>query len=247
MAITKHKVLEPTLWKDSESLYQEVLETLLSIAWAYIDNVRCRQGLNIFNSDVLDIFIYGSSTNYFYNKKSDIDICILFDMDKLKERNPDSRLQKSLTLFYYNWAMTHHCEIYGRKVDLSFEAVNSYRHKGHYRTGAMYSLLHKQWIYRPVVVSDKEFRELKKEADGIYREILKDFRKVKAHGFPMDEIQALHQNIHHSKNVAHDTNIVQPITSMYIAWRRIRNRGIMTELENHAIKHESEEFILKKN
>ena len=141
--------------------------------------------------------------------------------------------------------MTHHCQIYGRKVDLSFEAVNSYKHKGRYRTGSMYSLLNQLWIYRPVVVSDKEFRQLKKEADGIYRAILKDFRKVKANGFQIDEIQNLHQNIHNSKNLAHDTNIVQPITSMYIAWRRIRNRGIMTELENRAIKHESEEFILK--
>ena len=245
MAIRKHKILEPKIWKDSETLNQEVLETLLSIAWAYIDTVRCRHGLKILNSDVLDIFFYGSSTNYFYNKKSDIDICILFDMNKVIERNPDFRVLKSLTLFYYNWSMTHHCRIYGRKVDLSFESPDSNKYGSHYRTGAIYSLLHKQWIYRPVAISDKEFRQIQKEADEIYRAIMKDFYKVKANGFQHDEIQKLHHDIYKSKNIAHDTNIVQPVTSMYLAFRKIRNRGILTELENHAIENESAEFVLK--
>ena len=245
MEIRKHNHLEPKIWTTNNTLYPESREMFLSIAWAFIDNVRCRMGLEIYNSDVKDIFVYGSIANYFYNKKSDVDICILLDMDSVKAKNPERNVEQDLTMFYYNWAMTHHCNIYGRKVDISYEKVNSDRAKGHYRTGAMYSLIKNDWIYAPVIISDAEFHDITSKAKSIYKKIVKDYKVVKKNGFIRDEIETLYKNIYHSKNTAHDENITQPVTPMYIAFRKVRNRGIIDRLQQEAIKKESAEFVLK--
>ena len=245
MKIVKHKHLEPKIWNKDNSLRNEVREMLLSMAWAYIDNVRCKMGLKIHNSDIQDIFLYGSITNYFYTRKSDMDMCILLDMDKIAERNPDARVEQSMTMFYYNWAMTHHCCIYGRKIDISFENCNSTKSRKHFRTGAMYSLVNNNWIYTPVIISDSEFRQITKEAQSIYKNIMRDYRIVKKNGFQQDDIERVYKNIYRSKNVSHDANVTQPVTPMYLAFRKVRDRGIVDSLRNHAIENESEEFVLK--
>ncbi len=245
MKIVKHKHLEPKIWNKDNSLRNEVREMLLSMAWGYIDNARCKMGVKIYNSDIKEIFLYGSITNYFYNRKSDMDMCILLDLDKIAERNPDVRVEQSMTLFYYNWAMTHHCSIYGRKIDISFENVNNVNHRKHFRTGAIYSLTKNNWIFTPVVVSNSEFRKIKHEAQTIYKNIMRDYRTVKKNGFKQEEIEMVYKSIYRSKNSSHDANVTQPVTPMYIAFRKIRNRGIIDTLREHAIENESAEFTLK--
>lgn len=245
MEIRKHKHLDQKVWAKFNKLRPEVREMLLSIAWGFIDHVRCRMQLQIYNSDVKDIFLYGSITNYFYNKKSDMDICILLDMDSVIARNPNMRVEQDLTMFYYNWAMTHHCKIRGRKVDISYEKVNSDRAKGHYRTGAMYSLIKDDWIYKPIIVSDEEFRKITHESNILYNQFLNDYNTVKKNGFLIYDIETLYRKIYDAKNSAHNANINQPVTPMYIAFRKIRNHGIIKSLQDHAVKQESAEFILK--
>lgn len=245
MEIRKHKHLESKIWNKDNSLKDIVREMLLSMAWGYIDNVRCKMGLKIHNSDVKDIFLYGSITNYFYTRKSDMDMCILLDMEQIIARNPNVRTEQSLTMFYYNWAMTHHCSIYGRKIDISIEDINNTQYRKHFRTGAMYSLVNDNWIYTPVVISDSEFRKIKSEAKSIYKEIMHDYRIVKKNGFKQDEIDRVYRNIYRSKNISHDENVTQPVTAMYIAFRKIRDCGVIDSLRNHAIKNESAEFTLK--
>lgn len=245
MKIRKHNHLEPKIWKQNNTLYPESREMLLHIAWALIDNVRCHMELEIYNSDVKDIFVYGSIANYFYDKTSDIDLCILLDIDSVKAKNPERNIEQDLKLFYYNWAMTHNCSVYGRKVDISYEKANSDHAKDHYRTGAMYSLIKDDWIYAPVILSDTEFRNITKTAKSVYNQIIKDYKVVKKNGFQRDEVETLYKNIFYSKNAAHDENITQPVTPMYIAFRKIRNRGIIDRLQQEAIKKESAEFVLK--
>ena len=245
MRIKKHKHLESKIWNKDNSLRIEVREMLLSMAWGYIDNVRCKMGLKIHNSDIKDIFLYGSITNYFYTRKSDMDMCILLDMEKIIERNPDARVEQSMTMFYYNWAMTHHCSIYGRKIDISIENINNTQYRKHFRTGAMYSLINDNWIYTPVIISDSEFRKIKSVAKSIYKEIMRDYRLVKKNGFQQEDIERVYKSIYRSKNISHDENVTHPVTPMYIAFREIRDRGIIDNLRNHAIENESAEFTLK--
>lgn len=70
--------------------------------------------MNIDDSDIKEFFVYGSCANYFYNKKSDIDVCIVIDTDSVAAKNPGMNVLHNFKLYFYNWAITHRCRIYGR-------------------------------------------------------------------------------------------------------------------------------------
>lgn len=247
MNIRKHKNLDRKLWDENKSPHLPVRETLLEIVRAYIDNVRDMHHLNIRDSDIKDVFIYGSCANYFYTRKSDIDMCIVIDLQSIVGQNSNPGIEQILKMYWYNWAMAHKCLIMGRKVDVSIEDVNNTISKnGRYRSGPAYSLLKNQWLFNPVIISDTEFKNIKARARTVFKEIMHDYNVVKKNGFQMAEMQELYKNIYDSKNLSHSENLEQPVNYMYIAFRKIRDCGIIDKLRKHAIDAESKNFILKK-
>jgi len=247
MNIRKHKNLDKKLWDKNKTLHLPVRDTLLSIVWAYIDNLRNVQNINIRNSDVKDVFIYGSCANYFYTSKSDIDMCIVIDLESVLSANPGLNIEQILKMYWYNWAMSHNCLIMGREIDVSIENINNtISLDGRYRSGPAYSIIKNQWLFNPVIVSDAEFKNIKKRAKTVFKEIMHDYNTVKKNGFQLSEVQELYKNIYLSKSASHTDNLEQPVNYMYIAFRKIRYRGIIDKLRKHAIDAESKNFILKK-
>ena len=114
MKIKLHKNLDKKIWDNTNNIRPVVRDMLLSIAWAYIDYVRNEYEINITNSDIKDILVFGSTTQLFYDKQSDIDVCIVLDMDHIKQQHPTINIDRMLKLYYYDWAMVHICKIYGR-------------------------------------------------------------------------------------------------------------------------------------
>lgn len=247
MSIRKHKNLDKKLWNNDKVLYLPVHKTLMAIVESYIDNVRNVQKINIQDSDIKDVFIYGSCTNYFYTNKSDIDMCIVIDLASVSSQNPGVSIEQILKMYWYNWAMAHNCLIMGRKIDVSIENVNNtISINGRYRSGPAYSLMKNSWIFEPKIMSDSEFNEIKKHANIVFKEILRDYRLVRKNGFKLPEIQELYKNIYASKSASHLDNLEQPVNYMYIAFRRIRDCGIIDKLRKQAIRAESKNFILKR-
>ena len=126
MQIRKHKNLEPKLWDKNNLLRKPVSDIILKMVGSYLLSVREISRVNIDNSDITDVFVYGSCANYFYNKKSDIDVCIVIDVDSVMAKNPGMNVLHNLKLYYYNWSITHRCRIYGRGLDVSFEDAKRY-------------------------------------------------------------------------------------------------------------------------
>lgn len=246
MTITKHKNLDTKLWDKNKTLNPAVSELLMSMVWSFIDNVRSIHLIDIKNSDICDVFIYGSCANYFYTTKSDIDMCIIFDFDTIFKRNPGLNSDKDFKLYYYNWMMTHTCLIYGRKIDVSFEdKKNTISDNGRYRSGPVWSLMQHRWLFEPINISDLEFKKIVHDSKAIYNEIVSDFDTVKKNGYKLAEMQKLYHDIYASKNASHTMNLDQPVTYMYIAFRKIRDTGLIDKLRNRIIATESEKFILK--
>lgn len=247
MNIRKHKNLDKKLWDKNKSPYSPVRETLLAIVQAYVDNVRNMHHLDIRDSDIKDVFIYGSCANYFYTRKSDIDMCIVIDFKSIISQNSIADIEQILKMYWYNWAMAHNCLIMGRKIDVSIENVNNtISTNGRYRSGPVYSLLKNQWLFEPVIISDAEFKNIKKRAHLVFKKIMHDYNIVQRNGFQMADMQELYKNIYDSKNASHSENLEQPVNYMYIAFRKIRDCGIIDKLRKRAIDAESKNFILKK-
>ena len=216
------------------------------IAHSYLDSIREIQHLNIEYSDIKDVFIYGSIANYFYTKKSDIDMCIVIDFDSVAAKNPEATATpQNFKLFYYNWAMTHRCKIYERKIDVSVEDIKRSLSTGRYRSGPCFSVMKKEWIFKPIIISDTEFKTMRTQAGQVYKKIIHDFHHIKRNGFEMADCKKLYSDIYSCKNTSHLAHLDQPVTYMYLAFREIRDRGMITKLRDRMIELESKHFVLK--
>jgi predicted nucleotidyltransferase len=245
MKIKLHKNLDKKIWDKNGNIYPKVSEMLLSIAWAYIDYIRNEYDMNIRNSDIADIFVFGSITQYFYDKKSDIDMCIVLNQDGITQKFPNMNIAKQLKLYYYDWAMVHICKIYGRKIDLNTQDMNVANFNGQYRSGPIYSLLRNEWVVKPAVLSKQELKKLEQQSNVIYKQVLQDFKTVKKNGFKLEEIQKLYSNIIASKKQS-TLDAGDPIKApTYIALRQIKHDGYIKKLQTQAIKQETKKYVLK--
>jgi hypothetical protein len=245
MKIRKHKHLEPKLWDKNNVLQKPVRDMLMRVVTSYIESTKKVSQVNLDMSDIKDAFVYGSCASYFYNNKSDIDMCIVIDPDAIAAKNEGMNVMHNLKLYYYNWAITHHCKIYGRSLDVSFEDVKKTQTHKRYRSGPCFSIIKNEWLYQPVVISDLEFKKIQHDANLVYNQIMADYKKTKKNGFKPAEVQKLYSDIYASKNLTHEENMEQPVTYMYIAFRRIRGRGIINKLRDKIVEFESKDFVLK--
>lgn len=246
MHIKKYKHLDKKIWNNADELNPAVSDMLMSIVWSFIDAIHTINDIKVYNSDVVDVFVYGSCANYFYTKKSDIDICIIFDFEKIFEHNPGLKNEQIFKLCYYNWSMTHNCRIYGRKIDVSFEdKKNTISPNGRYRSGPVFSVMQNKWLFKPAIISDTEYKKICRDSELVCRKILHDYKNVKKNGFTSKDIQKLYKDIYDAKNASHKMNLEQPITYMYVAFRKIRDMGILDKLRDKMIERESEQYILK--
>ena len=83
--IQYHKTLNPKIWLPDNTMDPAVRRVLASIAADFMDYMHAI-GFQITRNDILDIVIYGSNANYFYDKNSDIDVYILANLDAVQEK-----------------------------------------------------------------------------------------------------------------------------------------------------------------
>ena len=245
MKIKLHKHLDRKIWDKNENITPQVSDMLLSIAWAYIDYVRNEYNMHIRNIDIKDIFVFGSITQLFYDKQSDIDMCIVLNLDAVEEQFPNSNIEKMLKLYYYDWAMVHICKIYGRKIDLNVQDAKIPEYKDRYRSGPMYSLIKKQWIFRSPALTKTEITEIEKQSGILYKKILKDYKLIKRNGFKLDEVYTFYHNLIASKKQITIDYPEQIITPTYVAIRKFKHDGYVKKMHNISVKKETDKYVLK--
>lgn len=245
MKIKLHKHLDKKIWDENNNVRPIVHDMLLSIAWAYIDYVRNEYDLPIKNSDVKDIFIFGSITQLFYNKQSDIDMCVVLNFENMESKFPGLDIAKQLKLYYYDWAMIHICKIYGRGIDLNFQDEKTPEFNGRYRRGPIYSLLKNEWILKTIIFSKQELADMEKQASTIYKHILHDYKIIKKNGFILNEIKQFYNNIIASKRHSLENNNERVLNPVYVAIRQFKHNGYIKKLREIAIKKETDKYVLK--
>lgn len=243
MKIKLHEHLDKKIWDKAGYLYPDVTNMLLSIAWAYIDYVRNEYDFPIKNSDIKDIIVFGSITQLFYDKKSDIDMCIILNMENIEKAFPNLDISKMLKLYYYDWAMVHICKIYGRKIDLNFQDYKTPVFEIRYRRGPNYSLIKQEWLFKPDIFSKQQIKQIEKDANQIYKQIFNDYKKLKKNGFKLDEIQTFYSNLIASKR--HSAETGQIMNPVYMAIRQFKHKGYIDKLRKIAVKKETDKFVLK--
>jgi hypothetical protein len=136
ISLEYHDELNPKLW-DGWQLKPEVRDTLLKFAkeWGAFAKIPM--------DTVTDIIMIGGNCNYNYTSKSDIDVHLVLDRNKISTDRAlvDEYLQSKKHL----WTLTHNVSVYGYPL----EPYAQDSHQAHQRGQGVYSLKRDSWIQRP--------------------------------------------------------------------------------------------------
>lgn len=236
--------LEPHIWAPNGDMNTLVSNSLKMIAWGYIAYLQ-RVGLPISDDMIFDIFVHGSTTNYYYNDFSDIDICIVADLNRLQALLPNVDLYILLKAMLGAWLRNYRIRVCGRGVDIEIvNAANPKYGPGAYKVGSAYSILADKWIHEPIKLSRTELRNIRRSARKKYRMVCKMYRKIKHDKMASDFIETFLMRMMHDRKESYAQNSRQPITAETMAFRLVRQRGILRKLNERAARQRSRNFNL---
>jgi len=129
------KELHPDFWK-GDVLKDDIRNKMLEIAKKFLDELKIPR----LTAD--DITLTGSLANYNWNDKSDVDLHLLIDFDKLNIKN--ELLKDFLNLKRMAWNKLHDIKIKDREVEIYVQDKNEIHHS----TG-VYSILNNEWVHKP--------------------------------------------------------------------------------------------------
>lgn len=225
--IQYHKTLNPKIWLSDNTMDLPVRRTIVAIAMDFIDYMHAI-GFQIERKDILDIVIYGSNANYFYDKSSDIDVYILADLDAIQEKYKEIDFFTLYKSLMHTWRRQFRLQIRGLQIDLSLENVNKPKHApGWWRSGPAYSILHNKWIHELVRLDEKTLREYRRLAKQKTHEILCQAREIVATNGRLDEFVRLQQKL---RDDAMRNNCPQPLVPETMAYKMLRQSGLFVRL-----------------
>lgn len=230
-AFVYNRRLEPNLWAPDMQLRTMPSNSLQMIVWHYIAYMQ-NVGLPIKDEDILDIFLHGSTSNYYYDPTSDIDICIVMDMRRLCTALPGIDIFAMTTALKIAWLRSRRIRIYGRGIDISIVDVAQPKYgPGVYKVGPAYSLPRDMWIRRPVRLSNPEIRALRRHADKIYRRYKKLFRECYKNKMSDTFLDTFLSRLWSERRAAYSSSPLQPITPETMAFRMMRRCGVLNKIK----------------
>ncbi len=235
-----HKKLAPRVWESRVRLNPLVNQTLQMTVWEFVRYLSMVAKLPIEKSDVVDVFIHGSITNYYWDKCSDIDVCILADLSRLRAAMPGDA-GVVLRALKWSWKRMFYISVFGRGVDITIVDKNDVP-----KPGSKYSLLRDMWVVVPIRLTNNELRQIRVSAYKRYRVIMRQCRYIlrhnKSHEFIDSYLNSLQQIRTNSVCLSH----AQPITPMAMAFKMSRNTQIFRKLRRRAKESRSGCFKHKK-
>jgi len=136
ISLEYHDTLNSKLW-DGDKLKPEVRTALLKFADAWISFANIKPSL------IQDIVMTGGNTNYNYTSKSDIDVHVIVDRNKLGNDRAmvDDYLQSKKVL----WTLTHDIKVYGYPLEpYAQDPGETFPSEQ-----GSYSLKNNQWLQQP--------------------------------------------------------------------------------------------------
>lgn len=225
--IKYHKTLNKKIWLPDNTMDPAVARVIVAIAADFIDYMHMI-GFDIKKQDILDIVIYGSNANYFYDKHSDIDVYILMDLDAVQEKYKDIDFFTLYKSLQHTWRRQFKLRIHGLHIDIALENVSKPKHApGWWRSGPTYSVLHNKWIHELVRLDAKTLREYRRRARKIANNILRDARAVVASNGRLDEFVHLQQKL---RDDAMRENCPQPLVPETMAYKMVRGSGLFRRM-----------------
>ena len=240
-----HNRLIPKIWDKENQLNHNVHKLLLDIVNEYIFFLSDIVKLPVSCSDIYDVLLHGSITNYYWDKHSDIDICIIIDLSKIKQK-----LSGLDCFFIFNalmdkWKKFFTMSVYGRNVDIWMMDASEFQQKLANSIDTFYSLAQNKWILKPIQLQKSQIQKVQHIAQKKYRVIMRQCRQILRTKQPPVVIDKYLINIRKYRGLCAQTQHKHPLTSGVLAFKMARNTGIFTKMRKKSKKELSKKFILK--
>ncbi len=243
-AFVYNKRLDANLWDADMRLRVLPSNSLQMIVWHYIAYMQSA-GLPIEDNDIADIFLHGSTSNYYYDATSDIDICIVMDTARLSSAMSGMNIYTITKALQIAWMRKHKISIYGRGVDISIVDVHTPKYSpGVYKVGPAYSLARDMWIRRPNRIDATEIRRLRNKAGKIYRQYKRLFRACYKNKMSDTYLDTFLSRLWTERRDAYDRAPLQPITPETMAFRMMRRCGVLNKIKERMDKIRNKNFTL---
>lgn len=242
-----HTKLMPRLWggADGFTINHLAAQSLQMMAWELVRYMRL-QGLQLPDEKILDIMVYGSSVNYFWDSNSDIDIKIIADMSDITDIDYGGNWRVFCRDFILLWKHTFYLSIFGRRVDISISDVNTDARKEFLSLGGCYSLMHGRWISYPDKMSREHVRVVKKMTRRRIRVMVRQLRALIRSGANTDDVDDYVNVIQLMRdNSTRSVKSACLITSTGMSYRMLRNNGVFLRARKVASRRNYEKFVLK--
>jgi hypothetical protein len=226
ISLQYHDELNPKLW-DDKKLKPEVRTALIKFADTWADYASIPKNL------IQDIIMVGGNVNYNYTDKSDIDVHLVIDRNKLGERKlVDDYLQSKKVL----WTLTHNVKVYGYSLEpYAQDPVTSYP-KGQ----GVFSLKNNEWIVEPVKGSydfNKDKNLKKKVSD--YMHLIDHMIKSK---MDAEAFQSLKSKIREMRGAAIAKG--GEFSQENLVFKELRNRGYLDKMDKYEKSLKDKELSL---
>ena len=241
-----HKTLAPRIWESRMRMNPLVVQALQMLGGECVRYLGDVVGMDICVADVRDMYVHGSITNYYWDKYSDIDLCVVADLSRMRAalgNLSESALMKPLMR---GWRGAFFISIFGRSVDVKlvdYRDVDNLQHKD-CMYGPYYSLFRDSWVRTPVRIPDDELRLMRRVAYKKYRAIMRQSRYLLYHKKSAEFVGAYMAGLQQIRRRSMSRDLNQPITSITMAFKMIRNRGMFRRLRNYAKQARSNTYQL---
>lgn len=226
-----HDNLNPKLWEKDATLKDDVHETLVNLAKAFIDF------LEIDNSYINDVILTGSNCNYNWNSGSDLDIHIVLNFDEFQKTCSTVDIEEMFNAKKSLWNSEHEIDINGIPTEMYVQ--NSQQDLP--KDDALFSLGKNEWLTPPRKIEN--FKADDEGIDAIVKSIkkaIKDIidKKVK----DLDQIEALQDQIKAMRKQGLAKN--GQFSNENLAFKKLRNDGDIEKLWDYYSKVEDDSLSL---
>lgn len=240
-----HKTLPPKIWDNSSEINQLVSQSLQMMAAEYFRYMGMVVGLPVSGAKIIDVFIHGSMANYYWDKKSDIDLCVVADLTDMLDKMPKLNSFLFFRYMFFGWRRTFRVSIFGHGVDIFVVDASEFPRFITDTTDYFYSLYRNRWVVPPHRVPDNQLKLLRKMSYKRYRVIMRQCEYMLKHKMAHDFIDAYLSNLKRlrTNSVEHPHGL--PITSTQIAFKMARNTGIFFKLQRASKKQLSKRYTME--
>lgn len=237
-----HNKLDAHIWEPDMQMRKLVSNALQMVSWSYIAFMQ-RMGYPLPDDAILDIFVHGSSTNYYYDDTSDIDIAIIANLDGMRAMFPNVDINGLMKSALGSWMRYHRIRVCGRGIDIDVLDVNTPRYgPGIYKVGSAYSLKSDSWIRRPELLKPDVVREIRKSAWKIFKDFRRQYNQMRKNNMGADFVDTFMTRITMERKDSYAKNYLQPVTPETMAFRMIRRCGMWRDLIELSARQRSRDF-----